>query len=49
MPKILIADDEPHIQQLLEQTLEELEDHGVEMLFVDNGTDALETIRGQPV
>ncbi|MDH4100220.1 MAG: response regulator [Nitrospirota bacterium] len=45
MQKILIADDEPHIRLLLEQTLEELEDAGVELLTADNGQTALETIR----
>jgi DNA-binding response OmpR family regulator len=45
MPKILIADDESHIRMLLEQTLEELEDEGVELLVVDNGADALESIK----
>ncbi|OPX86394.1 MAG: hypothetical protein A4E52_01518 [Pelotomaculum sp. PtaB.Bin013] len=42
MPKVLIVDDEPHIRILLEQTLEELEDEGVELLFAVNGKDALE-------
>jgi two-component system, OmpR family, alkaline phosphatase synthesis response regulator PhoP len=44
MPKILIVDDEPHIRLLLEQTLEELEDAGVEILVADNGEAALEMI-----
>ena len=42
--KLLIVDDEPHIRLLLEQTLEELEDQGVELLTADNGEDALEII-----
>jgi DNA-binding response OmpR family regulator len=42
--KLLIVDDEPHIRLLLEQTLEDLEDQGVELLTADNGEDALETI-----
>lgn len=42
--KILIVDDEPHIRLLLEQTLEELEDEGVELLTVENGEEALEAI-----
>jgi two-component system, OmpR family, alkaline phosphatase synthesis response regulator PhoP len=42
--KLLIVDDEPHIRLLLEQTLEDLEDRGVELLTADNGEDALETI-----
>lgn len=45
MPKILIVDDEPFIRQLLELTLEELEDEGVELLFATNGDEALEIIR----
>ncbi len=45
--KILIVDDEPHIRMLLEQTLEDLEDEGVEILLVDNGQDALETIEAE--
>ncbi len=45
MPKILIADDEPHIRLLLEQSLEELDKQGVELLAADNGKHALEVIR----
>ena len=30
--KLLIVDDEAHIRMLIEQTLEELEDEGVEFL-----------------
>lgn len=45
MPKILIADDEPHIRLLLEQTLEELDDEGVKLIIVSNGEDALEAIK----
>jgi two-component system, OmpR family, alkaline phosphatase synthesis response regulator PhoP len=43
--KILIVDDEPYIRLLLEQTLEDLEDEGVELLTADNGEEALDTIR----
>ncbi|MBD2537337.1 response regulator [Coleofasciculus sp. FACHB-SPT36] len=43
--KILIVDDEPHIRLLLEQTLEDLEDEGVELLTATNGEEALETIK----
>ncbi len=42
--KILIVDDESHIRMLIEQTLEELEDEGVELLFAENGRQALELI-----
>lgn len=45
MPKILIADDEPHIRLLLEQTLEEFDDEGVKLIIVSNGEDALEAIK----
>jgi len=44
MSKLLIVDDEPHIRLLLEQTVEELEDEGVEILIADNGESALEII-----
>jgi DNA-binding response OmpR family regulator len=47
MPKILIVDDEAYIRRLIEQTLEELEDVGVELLTADNGMDALETIKAK--
>lgn len=47
--KLLIVDDEAHIRMLLEQTLEELEDEGVEFLTAENGEQALEIIeREQP-
>ena len=42
--KILIVDDEAHIRMLIEQTLEELEDEGVEFLTAENGEKALELI-----
>ena len=47
MPKILVVDDEAHIRMLIEQTLEELEDEGAEILTADNGADALETIKSE--
>jgi len=43
--KILIVDDEPHLRTLIQQTLEELEDEGVELLTAANGDEALECIR----
>jgi two-component system alkaline phosphatase synthesis response regulator PhoP len=43
--KILIVDDEPHLRTLIQQTLEDLEDEGVELLTASNGEEALETIR----
>jgi two-component system, OmpR family, alkaline phosphatase synthesis response regulator PhoP len=42
--KILIVDDEAYIRLLLEQTLEDLEERGVDLLTVDNGADALKII-----
>lgn len=44
MNKILIVDDQPHIRLLLEQTLQDLEDEGVEILTADNGESALDII-----
>ena len=44
---ILIADDELHIRALLEQTLEDLEDVGVELITAANGQQALEMIQTQ--
>jgi two-component system alkaline phosphatase synthesis response regulator PhoP len=43
--KILIVDDEPHIRMLIEQTLEELEDEGVNFFSASNGEEALEIIQ----
>jgi DNA-binding response OmpR family regulator len=43
--KILIVDDEAHIRILMEQTLEELEDEGVEILIAEDGEEALEIIK----
>jgi two-component system alkaline phosphatase synthesis response regulator PhoP len=43
--KILIVDDEPHLRTLIQQSLEELEDDGVELLTASNGDEALQTIR----
>jgi two-component system alkaline phosphatase synthesis response regulator PhoP len=47
MPKVLIVDDESFIRFLLEQTLEELEDEGVELISADNGETALEIIKAE--
>jgi len=46
-PKILIVDDEAHIRLLIEQTLEELEDEGVEIDTASNGEEGLEAIKEQ--
>jgi two-component system, OmpR family, alkaline phosphatase synthesis response regulator PhoP len=45
--KILIVDDEAHIRMLIEQTLEDLEDEGVEFFTADNGEAALEIIQAE--
>jgi DNA-binding response OmpR family regulator len=42
---IVIVDDETHIRILLEETLEELEDEGIEIYLASNGEQALEVIR----
>jgi len=44
MPTVLIVDDEHHIRLLIEQTLEELEDEGVELLTAADGEEALGVI-----
>ncbi|HMG67140.1 MAG TPA: response regulator [Chitinophagaceae bacterium] len=45
--KLLIVDDEPHIRMLIGQTLEELEDEGVDFLTAENGEQALEIIQAE--
>ena len=45
--KILIVDDEAHIRMLLEQTLEDLEDEGVNFFSAQNGEEALEIIQAE--
>ena len=47
MPTVLIADDEQHIRLLIEQTLEELEDEGVELQTASDGETALDVVRNQ--
>ena len=48
MPRsILIVDDEPHIRALLEQTLEDLEDDGIELLTASDGAAALALIESE--
>ena len=42
---MLIVDDEAHIRMLISQTLEDLEDEGVDFFTAENGADALELIR----
>jgi two-component system, OmpR family, alkaline phosphatase synthesis response regulator PhoP len=45
--RILIVDDEVHIRILMEQTLEELEDAGVELLTACDGAEALAMIQAE--
>jgi CheY-like chemotaxis protein len=45
MPTVLIVDDEQHIRLLIEQTLEELEDEGVELQTASDGEMALDVVR----
>jgi DNA-binding response OmpR family regulator len=45
--KILIAEDELHIRLLIEQSIEELEDEGVEILTASDGEEALMAIRAE--
>jgi two-component system alkaline phosphatase synthesis response regulator PhoP len=47
MPTVLIVDDEQHIRLLIEQTLEELEDDGVELITARDGEEALDAIANQ--
>ena len=45
MPTVLIADDEQHIRLLIEQSLEALEDDGVELMTAADGETALDVVR----
>ncbi len=45
MPSVLIVDDEQHIRLLIEQTLEPLEDDGVELLTAPDGEAALDGVQ----
>lgn len=44
MPTVLIVDDEQHIRLLIEQTLEELEDDGVQLQTAADGEAALDIV-----
>jgi DNA-binding response OmpR family regulator len=44
---VLIVDDEQHIRLLIEQTLEELVDDGVELYTASDGDEALAAIEAQ--
>jgi two-component system alkaline phosphatase synthesis response regulator PhoP len=43
--RLLIVDDETYIRRLIEQTLEDLEEEGVEILTAADGAEALEVIQ----
>ena len=43
MKKVLIAEDQVHIRRLIEHSIEELEDDGVEILVAPDGPAALST------
>jgi len=45
MAKVLIADDDARVREMLEETLQELADEGVELILAGNGMEALEAIR----
>ena len=45
--KILIADDEVYMRVLLEQTLEDFEEVGVELLSAGNGLEAWDVIQAE--
>jgi DNA-binding response OmpR family regulator len=45
MPTVLIVDDEQHIRLLIEQTLEELEDEGVELMTAADGDEAITVVQ----
>lgn len=45
--KILIADDEALMRMLIAQTLEDLEERGVELLTAVNGEEALQMVRAE--
>ncbi|HVZ95360.1 MAG TPA: response regulator [Chitinophagaceae bacterium] len=45
--KVLIVDDEPHIRMLIGQTLEELEEEGVEFFTAENGEVAVALIQSE--
>ena len=44
MATVLIVDDEQHIRLLIEQTLEELEDEGVDLMTAADGDEALAVV-----
>lgn len=47
MPKILIVDDELVIREMIKETLEKLEEKGVELHLAENGEDAIEFVKAE--
>jgi DNA-binding response OmpR family regulator len=47
MPTVLIVDDEQHVRLLIEQTLEELEGEGVDLLTAADGEEAVSAVQDQ--
>lgn len=45
--KVLIVDDEAHVRLLIEQTVEDLEDYGVEILTASDGKEGLDLIQAE--
>ena len=45
--KVLIVDDEAFIRLLLKQTLEDLEEKGVELISAENGEEALALVKSE--
>ncbi len=43
--KILIVDDEAHIRMLIAQTLEELEDKGIQIINAADGAEAVQLVK----
>lgn len=43
-PKIVIAEDEAYLRLLIQQSIEELEDEGIEIIVTEDGPHALEAI-----
>ena len=47
MPKILIVDDEKSLRELVKESLEKLEDKGVELIVAENGEEAIEFVKAE--
>ncbi|MDX1435776.1 MAG: response regulator [Anaerolineales bacterium] len=45
--KILIVDNQAYVRLLVEQSLQDLEDEGVELLMAEDGEEALEVVRSK--